>query len=284
MVEPSHPNAGQVAFWNGPVADRWTAFQEAQDITLGPLGERAMAAAELAPGHRVLDVGCGCGGSTLEIARRVGPTGDALGIDVSDLMLARARERAAAKPTPCARFENADAASHTFDPGGFDRVYSRLGVMFFADPVGAFENLRSAMRPRGRLAFVCWQNVKFNPWALIPIVAAGKYLPPMPRLGPDDPGPFSFKEPDRIRRILTQAGFGEPEIEQCDVDMNVGSDLDAAVVHAQELGPASLVIAEAPEDIRRRIAADLRDALAAHLTPAGVVIAGATWIVTARSP
>ncbi len=274
-------DADQIEFWNGPVAALWTAHQAAQDAMLAPLGERAMAAAAFAPGQRVLDVGCGCGGATLEIARRVGPAGRAIGIDVSAPMLARARERAAAEPGSRASFETADAATRAFAPGAFDRIYSRFGVMFFADPTRAFENLRAAMGKGGRLAFVCWRSVKDNPWALAPIAAAGRHLPPMPRLGPEDPGPFSFKDPDRIRRILTGAGFEAPEVTPFDAGVSLGPDLDAAVPHAQELGPASLVIAQAPPDVRSRIAADLREALSEYLTPTGVTLDAATWIVTA---
>ena len=128
---------------------------------------------------------------------------------------------------------------------------------------------------------MCWRSVKDNPWALAPVAAAGRHLPPMPRLGPEDPGPFSFKDPDRIRRILTGAGFETPEIAPFDAGVSLGPDLDAAVLHAQELGPASQVIAQAPPDVRTRIAANLRETLSEYLTPTGVTLDAATWIVTA---
>ena len=155
-LEASGSNAGQIEYWNSPVGDRWVDIQESQDRMLGPLGETAMAAAEIAPGHHVIDIGCGCGTTTLELAHRVGTSGHVFGIDVSTPMLERARQRAASEEALSIDLQNRDAATYQFEPQAYDRVYSRFGVMFFTDPAAAFANIRTALKPGGRLAFVCW--------------------------------------------------------------------------------------------------------------------------------
>src|SRR5450432_999963 len=149
------PNAAQVAYWNDTAGPTWVAMQDVMDVQLGELGLKAIAALGVRPGERVIDVGCGCGGTTIELARRVGETGRVLGADISAPMLAVAKGRAAAQALNWASFEQADAQTYLFEPA--DAVFSRFGVMFFADPVAAFANLRLALAPAGRLAFVCWR-------------------------------------------------------------------------------------------------------------------------------
>ncbi len=178
------PNAGQIEFWNSPVGDRWTEFMESQDRMLGPLGEAAMAAAQISPGDHIIDIGCGCGTTTLELARRTGPSGHVLGIDISTPMLERAAEQAALVDGVSVDLQNRDAATYRFEAQAFDRAFSRFGVMFFADPVTAFSNLRAALKPGGRLAFVCWQPLDLNPWMATTLSIAAQYLD-----RPDPPGP-----------------------------------------------------------------------------------------------
>src|SRR5262249_38336345 len=149
----------------------------------------------------VLDVGCGCGDSTVDLARRVAPDGTVVGMDISAVMLERARQTAREQGVN-ARFEHADAQTHAFAPASFDVLFSRFGVMFFADPTAAFANLRSALRPGGKLAFVCWQSLAENPWMLVPLGAAFQIIPPPPMPAPDAPGPFAFADQSRVRSIL----------------------------------------------------------------------------------
>ncbi len=178
-LEYTGPNAEQIQYWNEQRGRAWVAQQELIEAQLAPLGRHAMDRAAIAAGERVLDVGCGCGQTTLELARRVGPRGSVLGADISSVMLGRARELAGAAGATNVRFEEADAQTHAFPPAGFDVLFSRFGVMFFADPRAAFANLRTALRPGARVAFVCWQALPLNPWMAVPLAAALQHFQPI---------------------------------------------------------------------------------------------------------
>ena len=145
----------------------------------------------------MLDIGCGCGATLLELAGRVGPTGSVAGIDISVPMLGRARERLREHMLTNIQVMQSDAATHAFTPGAFDLAFSRFGVMFFDEPVAAFANIRSALAASGRLAFACWAPPQDNPWLVVPLAVARPYLPPQPETDPDAPGPFAFANPDR---------------------------------------------------------------------------------------
>ena len=172
----SGPNAEQITYWNEQSGPKWVALDGRLDALISPYGDRALERTKPALGERVLDVGCGCGRTTLELAARVGSPGSVTGIDISTVMLARARERARKSGAQNVRFENADVQTHAFEPGSFDLAFSRFGVMFFADPVAAFANLRGALAPGGRLAFVCWQPLANNPWMQVPLAATAPHL------------------------------------------------------------------------------------------------------------
>jgi ubiquinone/menaquinone biosynthesis C-methylase UbiE len=193
--------------WEGAKGDLWVRRQRENDAFLEPFGEAALRRAWVAAGERVIDVGCGCGATTLALARAVGSDGLVTAVDVSAAMLDVARERARrANLEERIAFVCADAATHAFVPGGADALYSRFGVMFFAEPTGAFANLRRAMRRGGRLAFVCWQRDEDNAWKWLPFTAALTVLPaPAPR-NPEAPGGASFASPERVQRILGGAG------------------------------------------------------------------------------
>lgn len=283
-LDASGPNAGQIEFWNSPVGDRWVDFQESQDRMLGPLGEAAMAAADLSPGHRVIDIGCGCGTTTLELARRVAPSGHVLGIDISTPMLERARARAADEKGLSIDLQNQDAATHRFEPHAYDRVFSRFGVMFFAEPVAAFRNIRAALKPGGRLAFVCWQPLDLNPWMATTIAVASQDVARPEPPAPDDPGPFAFREPDRVTAILSEAGFADIEITPKQLALQFEADIAGTVSKLLQLGPMAQPVAEAPADVRQRIQENLAAAIEAYQTDDGVRIDSASWIVTADNP
>src|SRR5947199_350388 len=206
-LEPAGPNAEQIKYWNETAGPKWIAFQRLLDAQLEPLGRRTMDAAGSVGGERVLDVGCGCGDTTLELGRRVGPEGRVLGVDVSGGMVARAAEAAREARLRNVGFENADAQTHRFARGEFDVLYSRFGVMFFADAAAAFTNLRSALGPGGRLAFICWQALRENPWLAVPLAAAARHLTLPPPPAPDAPGPFSLGDPERVRGILSRGSI-----------------------------------------------------------------------------
>ena len=277
------PNAGQSEYWNATAGPKWVEEQEHLDAQLGPLGRRMLERAGIRPGERVLDIGCGCGDLTLAIAQLTEPGGSVLGVDVSEPMLARARERAAALPN--ATFLRADAQTHPFAAGAADAAVSRFGVMFFADFAAAFANVRVALRPGGRLAFVCWQEIARNPWMLVPMQVAARLVALPPPAPPGSPGPFGLDDPDRIRRSLDAAGFSAVEIESVDAPQNVGGARTVAEAVAFQLttGPAAAALRDAPREVRPALAAALAQALAPFATEHGVVLPGAAWIVTARA-
>jgi SAM-dependent methyltransferase len=286
-VSESAANAEQVRYWNEVAGPRWVRFQERLDREIAGLGRLAIERAELAEGESVLDVGCGCGGTALELARRVGPRGRVLGVDISGPMLARARERAAAEGVAQLQLLQADAQTAALEAGAFDLLFSRFGVMFFADPVAAFANLRRALRPGGRLAFVCWQRLPDNPWMLVPIGALARHLPLPPPPPPGAPGPFAFADAERVRGLLESAGFARVETHDVREPLSLGGgSLDDAVEFALEIGPAASALREAgagPE-LRAKIAAEVRDALAPFVGPGGSPsLPSAAWIFTARS-
>lgn len=277
-------NAEQIDFWNGPAGRRWVSRQEDQDILLRPITSRALERASVQPGARIVDIGCGCGGTTIELGKLVGPEGRVLGIDVSAPMLARAAERL--PPGLPVEFLRADATTHSFPLADFDLLFSRLGVMFFAEPARSFANLRTALRPGGRLVFVCFRTPRENPWMMIPLQAAYEHVPPLPKVGPENPGPFAFASAERVRGILGEAGFSSIGLEPVDLDLDIagGRGLDAAVVSALEIGPTSRAIEGQPAEIRNTVVESIRRVLAPHQRGSSVPLGGAIWLVTAMSP
>lgn len=276
-------NADQIAYWNGPGGRHWTDRQASQDLLLAPISELLISRARAKPEDRILDVGCGCGSTSIALAQRVAPSGFVLGIDISAPMLARARQ-VAPKGLPL-DFVLADATVYPFDPASFDLLVSRFGVMFFAEPEVSFANMRRALRPSGRVAFACWREPKENPWIMMPLQAAYKHVPKLPQLGPDDPGPFAFASEERVSRILGQAGFREIALEPHDLLLDVanGRGLEAAVEAATEIGPASRALEGHPEEVRAAARETIRQALAPFVRGDSVVLQGSIWIVTARA-
>ena len=285
-LEPIGANAEQIKYWNETAGPKWVALQPAIDAQIGPLGRRAMDRGAIAPGERVVDIGCGCGSATLDLSRRVGPEGCVTGVDVSTRMIERAREVARAAGLANIRFQNTDAQTQQFSSGSVDLLYSRFGVMFFADPQRAFTNLRSALRPGGRLAFVCWQSLQQNPWMLVPMKAAAEHVAFPPPPGPEAPGPFSFADADRVRGILERSGFADVVIEDARGTLVVGGsgNLDQAVEFILQMGPTGAALREVDGEARRRVAISVREALAPFHTGDGVRMDAAAWIVTGRRP
>jgi SAM-dependent methyltransferase len=277
-------NSAQAEYWNAGAGQRWTDHQEHQDQVLGPVSERLIAVAAPKPGDRVIDVGCGCGATTIDFAARVSPGSEALGLDVSEPMLARAHERAP-QNLPI-RFERADATVYDFEPSGADLVASRFGVMFFADPARSFANLRQGLKPGGRLVFACWREAKQNPWLIVPLREATRHAPPLPEANPEDPGPFAFESEARVRKILSDAGFADIVLEPHDLELDiaVGGGLDTAVHAAMTIGPTSRMLDGQSEAVRAAATADIRKALAAHARGDAVPLGAAIWIVRATNP
>ncbi|WP_395712721.1 class I SAM-dependent methyltransferase [Reyranella sp.] len=275
--------ADQAAFWNGPGGQGWLAAYGRIERSIAPFSEIVLAAAAAAPGERVIDVGCGTGGTTAALARAVGPGGSTgghvLGVDISQPLIEAARAQQLANAT----FVLGDAAVQPFDALSVDLVFSRFGVMFFADPVAAFRNLRSALRPGGRLVFLCWRTPQENPWGLVPLRAAQPFLPPVPRPGPEEPGQYSFGDHTRVARILGEAGFGAPAFEPVDRPVWMGASVAEVVEGSDRFGPLARAFAEATPAAREQARAAIAAALAPQAGADGVRLPGACWLVRAAA-
>jgi SAM-dependent methyltransferase len=274
-------NKEQVEFWNGPGADRWVRYQEILDRSLEPFGFALLDACGAKPGERVVDVGCGCGWTSLQLAGSVGPGGTVLGVDVSVPMLDRARRRAKAGGLSNATFTVADASTHAFD-ATYDLVFSRFGVMFFADAVAAFENLRGALRSGGRVTFMCWGPVADNHWFRVPMAAAGSIVDLPAPTPPGEPGPFAFADRSRVEGVLQKAGFTGVRVQSAAPEYILGADVDEAATNAVETGPVARVLVEVDAPTRARAREAIREALKPYLGAEGVLLPASTWIVQAR--
>lgn len=259
--------AEQLEFWNGSPGERWAASQVKIDRSLAAITTLALQFAAPRRGERALDIGCGCG-TTTHLLHEL--TGSASGVDISGPMLHVARRR-----FPELAFVEADAATRAFTPD-HDLVFSRFGVMFFADPALAFANLRTA---GGRLAFVCWRAAAANLWAVEPIAAARDLLPPPEPVDPVAPGPFAFAEASHVTDILARDGYRDIVLEPRDTTVTMGASRDEAVEHALTIGP----LARAAQDSDAPVRQTIRDRLAALFDRVGLALPAAIWLVGARA-
>jgi SAM-dependent methyltransferase len=282
-------NAEATAAWDGPLFDRFVQFRHLLTSGLGAHGEEALRLAPPRPGERVLDVGCGFGDTTQRIAELVGPEGEAVGVDVAERFVAAAREEAAAARVANASFACADVQ---VDPlgQGFDGAFSRMGTMFFANPVAALRNVRESLRPGGWLTMVVWRRREDNAW----MYRAQQIVEGFVKK-PDDyddptcgPGPFSMAGADTTSDILLHAGFADVALRRCDLPVQMGRDADEAIDLVMSLGPAGEILRLAGDDaahLHGDIDAALREALREFTRPGGELWAPAsTWIVTATAP
>ena len=278
-------NSEQIAQWNGDLGERWAAMQREIDRIVVPFGEAALAAAAPRPGERVIDVGCGCGDTSIEIARSVGETGRVLGVDVSQPMLEVARSRAASINRANVSFENADASEAAL-PSETDLLFSRFGVMFFGQPSNAFRHLRKSLRTGGRCVFVCWRAPRDNPWAMAPLSAARTAMGVTP--APSDPyapGPFAFADRERVHALLSEAGFDAIRIERLDVPLSLGTTARSAAEFALQIGPVSRFARESGVEHLPTILDAVERAFAPLAAAEGQVrLNGSTWIVSATNP
>jgi SAM-dependent methyltransferase len=270
-------NAEQIEYWNGAVGERWAAYQPVLDHALAAISEKALAFAAARKGERVLDIGCGTGTTTFALAKAIGPSGSVTGVDISKPMLALARSRGVG-----VNFREADAARHLFHPT-HDLVFSRFGVMFFDDPAAAFANIRKALKPHARLAFVCWRDMKENLWASAPIAAARPLLPPQEPMDPLAPGPFAFADGERLRGILDRAGYHDIRIEKLDSTMNMGATVEEAVEQALRIGPLARATTDIDDATRNKVREAVRGTIGRFSTAEGVAPPAACWLVGAAA-
>jgi SAM-dependent methyltransferase len=278
-------NEEQKEHWNSEEASHWVAHQLRYDTMLTPFGDRLLGAAQISRSDRVLDVGCGCGATTLAAGRRA-VTGKATGLDLSKSMLAVGRHHASDEHLDNVSFVAGDAQTYKFPDGGFDVAISRFGVMFFDDPEAAFLNVAGALAPGGRLAFVCWQDLLSNPFIAVPGLAIAEHIA-LPDLGPPGaPGMFALADPVRIQSLVSGAGLVEVVIEPLaeEILLGGGGTLAEAVEFLRHGGMGRAVLGGADEATQDRAVTAVRHALAPYVTDEGVRIGTAAWLVTARHP
>jgi SAM-dependent methyltransferase len=280
-VDERIANVEQAEYWNTAASVHWIEYQDRHDAVVAPLDSHLFAAADIAAGDRVLDVGCGCGATTRAAARSAA-AGDATGIDLSAAMLDRARAVAGEEGLANVRFVQGDAQVHPFDEGRIDVAISRLGVMFFADPAAAFANLARATQVHGRLAFCCWQELPRNDWIMVPATAALSHVPPPDFRSPGEPGPFSLADPDGVRRILSAAGWRDVDLQAVEEQLPIGDDADEAFTFIRGIRSFRRMLEGADESTAARALDAVRDALAERETSDGVGLGSAAWVVTAR--
>jgi len=277
------PTTGQPEYWNSP-ARPWATHYERADRAFGGLGTAAMQLAAPQRGENVLDIGCGSGTTVLELAARVGTSGHVLGADISAQCVAQARERIAAAGVLQAEVIETDVATHSFATNRIDLAFSRLGVMFFSDPTAALANVHRAMRPAGRVVLAVFRPASENPWPSAPVGAVRHLLPPTPVPAPNDPGMFSWGDPARVRRILEGAGFRKISLTPVDLHCQLAGD--GGVVEAAEFallfGPLARRVSGLSEAQRDAVRATLEGFFQRHVTPQGVALPSAFWIVQAR--
>lgn len=271
-------NEEQAAYWNGRMGQDWVRVEDRIDSMMTPLSDVAINRMAAKRGEKILDVGCGCGTTTLQMAA----SGASLhGVDISEHMISQAK----AKATNGAdvSFSLTDAATESYSPD-FDGVFSRFGVMFFDDPVAAFSNIRSALKDTGRMTFLCWREPAINPWMAVPGAAVQPFMPPdAPVPAPDDPGPFRFADAGYTKSMLEEAGFHNVAIESLEREISLGGGLDEAMEFQQFIGPLSRLLPELDEEKSIEATAAVRKAFEPFVTDKGIVSSAASWLVTATA-
>ena len=272
-------NVEMAKAWDGEEGERWAKHAEKFEAGGVRFESRLLDAAAIAPADRILDIGCGTGQSTRDAARRA-KEGAALGVDLSSQMLHYARDRASGEGLTNVEFLRADAQVHRFDEASHDVAISSFGAMFFGDPVAAFSNIASALRPGGRLAMLAWQDLEENEWLMEVrgALAVGRSLPRPPA---GAPGPFGLAEPGRVREILGAAGFESIAIEPVREQMWFGADADDAWSFFRVQGIVKGLTEDLDAAARDEAMASLRRMIEAHATADGVQLGGAAWLISA---
>ena len=272
-------NQAQHGAWNGDSGLRWVADADRRDAVLATVADAVLAAARIQPGEAILDLGCGCGATTLTAATESGPGGSAHGIDLSEPMLAVARRRAHDAGLTTVSFTAADAQTHPFIHADHDVVISRFGTMFFDDPVAAFTNIRGVVRPGGRLFIATWQPLGLNEWLTVPGAALLRYGT-LPDTHPGGPGMFAQADPDLVRSTLTRAGWTAVDSRAVTVTLRLGDNAAAATDYLADSGVGRAVLDAIPAVDKPAALQAVADALAPHTSGAGVHLDAAIWITT----
>lgn len=281
MSQAIQANQTEREFWAAEGPQQYVEHGDRWETMMAPFGAAMFDVVALQPGERVLDVGCGWGATTVEAADRVAPTGSVVGIDFAAQMLARAARRTADLAN--VTLLEADAQTHPFEPASYDAVISRFAAMLFDDPPAAFANLHRALRPGGRLAFVCWQDPLKTEWVAVAMAAAVPLVGRPPDMGePGAPGPFAFADGDRVRRLVAAGGFNEVTLEPVTRPQRIADNADDAVAFVRSLPETRQLLNGVPKDTVAKVTGALRDAFTPHAGPHGVVTDATAWLVTAR--
>ncbi len=281
-------NAEAITAWDGPLFDRFVRFRHIVTTGLGAHGEKALELFPPLPGQRVLDIGCGFGDTTQRIAGLVGPDGEVVGVDAAANFIEAARREAREAGVENVRFEVADVETTRFEER-FDRAFSRMGTMFFANPVWALRNVREALEPGGLLTMVVWRRRIDNDWIYrAQTIVEGIVERPEEYDEPTcGPGPFSMADADTTSDVLQRAGFADVSLRRCDIPILVGNDVEEAIDLVKSLGPAGEILRLAGEraaHLHGEVDAALREGLSEFARPDGSVVASAsTWIVSATA-
>jgi SAM-dependent methyltransferase len=275
----------EAELWAGPMGREWALHAEALDRQLAPVGAIALAALAPRPGERILDLGCGSGATTAALCAAVGPGGVVTGADISADQVAAARARPGNER---ARFLVADAATHPFEPRGFDALFSRFGCMFFGDPPAAYANLHRALKPGARVVLTAWCRLDRNPWAAVPAAVGAEVLGPADPPTPGVPGPFAWASPEVFQPILEGAGFTALEYREAPVMLQIGDSapedpVARALGMVMRIGPLARRLKGVPDGARAAVAARLAPALEPHVSDGWVRMPGLIWVIRARA-
>lgn len=275
-------NVEMAAMWDGEEADEWIANADRYDATDRWINERFESATTIEPTDRVLDIGCGTGKSSRDVARRA-KNGSVLGIDLSAKMLDDARRRTSAEGMTNIEYLQADAQVHSFEPGAFDVAISVFGAMFFADPVAAFANIRRGLRSGGTIAFLSWQRFEDNEWltTIFDALDAGRHLPAPT---PGEPGPFGLADPDAVLALLDAAGYVDGEMISLAAPMWLGDSPEEAWSFVSDMGIVRGLAGGLDAPTRTTALAELRRRIGARHGADGVTLGAAAWLIRARQP
>ncbi|MES2723938.1 MAG: class I SAM-dependent methyltransferase [Pseudomonadota bacterium] len=281
MTAQSPQPPTQAAYWGQAGGQAWVELQDLMDRLNQPICDAVVAAGFPGAGGAVLDIGCGAGATTLAMARRVGPQGRAVGVDVSAPLLEAARTSATAQGIANAQFLEGDAQTFDLGSAAYDAAISRFGVMFFSDSAAAFANLRRACKPDAKLAFACWRSPADNPLAGAPVEAAAPFLPPMPQSDPDAPGRWAFARPDRVRGILETSGWRDIDIVPLDVPTPIA--LPDLMTLSLRMGALGAMLQQADAATQAKVRTAVAERLAPYEADGLVAMSSACWLVTARA-
>ncbi|HVA73335.1 MAG TPA: methyltransferase domain-containing protein [Acidimicrobiales bacterium] len=280
----SFANTEQAEYWASR-ASSWMSLESHHEQVIGPAGRMAMDRLDPRPGQLLIDLGCGTGQTTVELARRVAPGGRAVGVDITAAFLERAREHSGDAGVDNVEFRHGDVQSSDVGRARFDGAFSRFGVMFYADPVAAFTNVHDALKPGAVMSFACWQAVTSNEWMLVPAMAAVSVLGTMPEMpGPDAPGPFSLSDADRTRKILESAGFHDIDISDHSDQMSVPEDrIPPWSDSALRVGAVQRMLDGAGSETVEQVRAAIDEAMRSRLQDGEVAFSRSIFLVRAEA-